>query len=239
MPFQLFFKYIYFMIIQMLAFATMYKENLELMGYGVGIIVSFVTAGFLWLDIYNSPKSSDPSLFVILLSMLGGIISLIIFANFLTKTHAKYNKKGSKIMLTRENRKILDKFKSLYMKEYFLIAMLSLMFFMVSKSKDGKTFLPFFEVPEQLISTNSIFFTFKVLVSIASLGISGYMIYLANELSKQNSNQLYIPEKDSTNVIYKFPYKKPNRFGFIEDISTFFRNVNLNYLMNYNINRSD
>jgi len=236
-PFERFFKYIYFFIIHMIAFSMMYSENLELLGYGVGIIMSFITAGFLWMDIYISPKKYDPVLFVILLGMLGGLISLMIFANFLTKIHAKYNAKGSKIMLTKENRKRLETFKSLYITDYLLIAVVSLMFFLLYKNTDG-TYAPFFQIPESLIHLDSIGFLIKIALSVATLGVSGSMIYNANELSKQNAKQLYIPENQSPDMPKKFPYKKP-KYGILGDVSDFFRNVNLNYLMNYNIIRSD
>lgn len=238
MPFERFFKYIYFFIIHVIAFSMMYSENLELVGYGVGIIMSFITAGFLWLDIYLSPKKYDPVIFVILVGILGGVISLIIFANFLMKIHAKYNSKGSKIILTKENRKRLDRFKSLYVTDYVLIAVVSLMFFLLYKDPNTGIYTPFFNIPEKMLSTDTIFFAIKVLLSLSTLGVSGSLIYTANELSKQNSKQLYIPEKQSPDMPKKFPYKKEKQ-GMLGDVSSFFRNVNLNYLMNYNIIRSD
>ena len=238
MEFERFFKYIYFIIIHVIAFSMMYRDNLELLGYGVGIVMSFISAGFLWMDIYISPKKYDPVIFIILLGILGGIISLIIFANFLTKIHAKYNRKGSTIMLTKENRKRLDKFKSLYIADYILIGVVSLMFFLLYKDPTTGLYDPFFKIPEKVVSLDSIYFGIKVLLSISTLGVTGSLIYTANELSKQNSKQLYIPEKQSPEVPKKFPYKKP-KSGMLGDVSNFFRNVNLNYLMNYNIIRSD
>jgi hypothetical protein len=237
MPFERFFKYVYFIIIHFIAFSLMYSQNLEMLGYGIGITMSFITAGFLWLDIYNSPKKNDPVIFVILLGILAGIISLFMFAKFLTNIHAKYNAKGSKIMLTKENRKRLDTFKSLYITDYVLIGTISLMFFLAYKNTDG-TYMPFFKIPENVFSSDSVFFVLKSLLSVSTLSVSGYMIYVANELSKQNSKQLYIPEKDSPDTIKKFPYKKPKGLG-LGGISDFFRNVNLDYLVNYNIIRSD
>jgi len=238
MEVERFFKYIYFFIIHIIAFSLMYSENLELLGYGVAIVMSFITAGFLWMDIYLSPKKFDPVVFILLTGILGGVISLVMFANFLTKIHAKYNAKGSNIMLTKENRKRLDQFKSLYITDYSLIAVISMLFFLLYKYPKTEIYAPFFNIPEKIVSLDTVFFAIKVLMSVATLGVSGALIYTANELSKQNAKQLYIPVNQSPDVPKKFPYKKP-KSGMLGDISDFFRNLSFNYLMNYNIIRSD
>lgn len=229
------------MIIHLIAFSMMYNINLEMLGYAVGIIMSFVTAGFLWVDISHSPKGTDPVLFVILLGMLGGIISLIMFATFLTTTHSKYNKKGSKIILTKETRAKLDKYRNLYVLDYFAIAVLSLSFFLLKKigsdTPTGPTnYELFFKMPIRFFSMDGVFFALKVALSLSVLILTGSLLYTANDLKKQNTKQVYIPEKGIEDERKTYPYRRL-RGGFMEDIRSFFRNVNLDYVMNYNIKR--
>jgi hypothetical protein len=240
MEFERFFKYIYFILIHLIAFSMMYSINLEMLGYAVGIIMSFITAGFLWSDIYYSPKANDPVIFVLLLSMLGGIISLSMFATFLTTTHSKYNKKGSKILLTKETRAKLTKYRSLYFFGYLTIVALALSFFLHKNPVPvGNLYEFFFQLPTNILSTDTLFFAMKVLLSMGALGITGSLLYTANELKKQNTKQLYIPEGGKGDEPHRYPYRyKRSRTSFIDDIRGFFRNVNMNYVMNYNIERT-
>lgn len=219
----------------MIAFSMMYNINLEMLGYGVGIVLSFITGIFLWTDIYYSPKFNDSVLFVILPCILAGFISLLIFATFLTQTNSKYNEKGSKILLTKETRRNLDVFRSLYVLGYMLIGVISLMFFLLYRDPVSGVYSSFFEMPSSLLSMGSVIYAIKALLSLATLGTFGSLIYFANMLKKQNTKQLYIPEKDDTTQ-YSYKYKRSN-IGIIDDIRLFFRNVNLDYVMNYNIQR--
>lgn len=234
--FERFFKYIYLTIIHVLAFGMMYHSNLEMVGYGVGIITSFITGGYLWRDIYLSPKINDPVLFSLLPSMLAGLISLLIFATFLTTTHSKFNAKGSKILLTRESRGKLNTFRNLYVYGYFGIALVSLIFFLLYKEKD--VYDAYFKLPEDMFG--GIFFIVKVALALGIVGITGRMIYVANDLKKQHTKQVYIPEGSEPNQPDKYPYKyKRRRTNIIDDINGFFKNVNLDYVVNYNIPRMD
>jgi hypothetical protein len=216
----------------------MYNIPMEILGYGVGIIMSIITAGFLWSDIYFSPKSTDPVLLVLLISILFGVISLIIFGAFLSNTQYQYSKKGGKIRLTKETRAKLNKFRDLYLYGYFAIALLSLMFFLIYKNPDTG-FEKFFKIPTAFFSTDSIIFAIKVLLSMGTLGITSSMIYTANDLKKQNIKQLYIPDDEGADGPHNYPYKyKRKRTNIIDDINGFFRNVNFDYVVNYNIERT-
>jgi len=241
MEFERFFKYIYLVIIHLMAFSMMYSKNLEMLGYAVGIIMSFITSGFLWKDIYYSPKSTDPVLYVILPSILLGTISLFIFATFLTNTHSKYNAKGSKIILTKETRRNLNTFRSFYVWGYLAIAIISLMFFLIYKPPAANSvFMPFFQIPTSVLSIDTILLAFKVLLSVGTLGATAGMVYYANKLKKQNSKQVYVPKDRQGEVPDKYPYRyKRPRTTMMDDIRWFFRNISMNYVMNYNISRID
>lgn len=241
MEFERFFKYIYFVILHFIAFSMMYNVNLEMLGYGVGIVLSFITGAFLWSDIYYSPKFNDPVLFVILPSILAGFISLLIFASFLATTNSKYNEKGSKIILTKETRRNLNTFRGLYVGGYLLIAIVSLMFFLLYKNPKTQVFQPFFETPTCILSVAAIVYAIKWILSVGTLGTTASMIYFANLLKKQHTKQLYIPKEDGKEAPSEYPYKykRTRSTGIIDDIRVFFRNVNLDYVMNYNIGRTD
>jgi len=67
----------------------------------------------------------------------------------------------------------------------------------------------------------------KVGASLSVLGLTSYMVYLTNFLSKINANQLYIPPPKSE--LDNSHFSIGNKFSFAD----IYKNINMNYLTNY------
>lgn len=223
------FKYINFAIIHIISFIMMYNTNLELIGIGFTFAINIITNIFLTMDIINSPKRNDIVIIILLCAIIANFISSVFILTTLRQLHLKYKHKDSKIELSRENRNILNLFKFLFVTNIVFITILSILFFTLYKTDSGN-FLPFFNATfdkNGYIINEFIWLIFKVVLSISTLVISGYMIYYSyNILKLRNINVFSVSnKKDEIKPII-------NKNGFFTNM---FENININFLSNYKI----
>lgn len=245
--YERFIKYIYFFIMYVIGFSLMFQTNLELLGLFITIGTNIINNGFLFLDINRSPKRIDSIAGILLIGIILCFISTVLILMTVVKLHSKFSLKNSKIRLSRDYRAEFDSYKQFLVSDIVLINILALLFFTIQKrgyfkndgtyqylpAKNGYeyfeffgwNFYSFFDVISYII---------KVCLTIAMLGISGYLIFLSNDirlLSGKNYDQLYIPDDDpgysGTN------YKKR---GFLSTLSHWINNMNINYITGYKIN---
>ena len=178
----------------------------------------------------------------------------------LVHLHSKYSVKGSPILLTKENRKRLDRYKKMFISSIFLIGLLAFSFFTLPNNTKWNTIYKFIndkngiteptmQKPEGYESfyhlkeiwnydymnnsLSSIIPTIissfiKVGASFSVLGMTSYMVYLTNFLSKINANQLYIPPTKEVNLDSS-TFSIGDKFSFAD----IYKNINMNYLTNY------
>lgn len=196
------------------------KNNLEMIGVGMTIAVNILMNVFLFTDILNSPKKYDIVLYVLIFSMAGLFISEVFTLMTLTNLHQKYKLKGSPIQFTQENREKFNIFKTLFITLIVLITVIAGLFFTLPKigTDDYQQFFYFDGSFNQILSA------FKVLLSLAALGITGYLIYHTYKFSKLRKSQLTDVEREKDDYDYK---------AMIGKTPWFFDNINLNYLANY------
>ena len=138
-----FFKYIYFFVIQILSFIMMYNKNLELMGLISGILIATITHIFLVINIFASDKTNELVLYFILFSIILFFVSSVLMIKTLVHLHSKYSVKGSPILLTKENRKRLDRYKKMFISSIFLIGLLAFSFFTLPNNTKWNTIYKF------------------------------------------------------------------------------------------------
>lgn len=223
------FKYINFAIIHIISFIMMYNTNLELIGIGFTFAINIITNIFLTMDIINSPKRNDIVILIILSAIIANFISCIFIITTLRQLHLKYKNKDSKIELSRENRNILNLFKNLFVTNIVLITILSIFFFTLYKTDSG-IFLPFFNTSfdkNGYIINEFLWLILKVVLSISTLAISGYMIYYSYFIFKLRSVNVFSVSNKKDEI-------KPiiNKKGFFTNM---FENLNINFLSNYKI----
>ena len=251
-----FFKYVYFFVVQILSFIMMYNKNLELMGLISGILIATITHIFLVMNIFSSDKTNELVLYFILFSIILFFVSSVLMIKTLVHLHSKYSVKGSPILLTKENRKRFDRYKKMFISSIILIGLLAFSFFTLPNNKKwndiSKTINPQYEsevdTPEYKsyyhlekiwnydYINNSVFSIMptiissfmKVGASLSVLGMTSYMVYLTNFLSKINANQLYIPPPKQSDLDHS-QFTIGNKFSFAD----IYKNINMNYLTNY------
>lgn len=251
-----FFKYVYFFVVQFLSFIMMYNKNLELMGLISGILIATITHIFLVINIFSSDKTNELVIYFILFSIILFFVSSMLMIKTLIRLHSKYSVKGSPILLTKENRKRLDRYKKLFIGSIIFIGLLAFSFFTLSDNTKwndisksiNPNYISQIETPgyesfyhlEEIWnydyinnSLSSIIPTLissfiKVGASLSVLGMTSYMVYITNFLSKINANQLYIPPPKQTNLDSS-QFTIGNKFSFAD----IYKNINMNYLTNY------
>jgi hypothetical protein len=233
--YQKFFKYINFFIAYILSFLLMYKSNLELLGVGISFIINMVSQLFLFIDLSLSPKSKD---IIVLLLSIGIIITFIcntIVVIKLRDMHTVFSRKEMPIRFDKEDRKLFDRYKILYITIVMLIGVSSFFFFSLFKNPDN-TYEPYFNFNFDTLKNreNSLYIILqlgmqflKISMAGAILGIGGYMIWLSLELAKINTSRIYIPEKVDDTANKSIFEKRSPAFSMAYDI---YRNLNLNYL---------
>lgn len=184
-----FFRYFIFFIIFLIGFFTMYMKKIELIGIGIVFAINIINSYFLGIDIINSDVTLNgfsSFLIVSIPSLVLLVVSSILVMITLSKAHAQYTKKGSKIKMSPENRKKLDQFKLFFMLCIIFMGILSTIFFLQPQDSD------FFKI----VYGDKKYFLLCLLLAIikyglsgAVLGLSGYLVYLSNELA-QLPNQI-------------------------------------------------
>ena len=234
-PYDKFFKYIYSTIMYLISFSLMASDVTELIGLSLGIVVNLITNVFLFIDINNSPKSMDSVVLVLLMCIITLTISTMFVIKMLSQLHTKYAPTGAAVNYTREGRNYLDKFKTLFTWDVILISVTSLMFFMsyrYTNVNNKIVYTPYyntkFDGDSVTVFRDFLVFLFKVLSSMAMLGISGYIVFVANHLSTLHASDLYIPDEpeEVRTVINR-------RNSYINAFMKPFSNLSLNYITNY------
>jgi hypothetical protein len=223
-----FFKYIYLLAVFIIAIVLMFHKRLEILGWGIGLTISMVTYLFLFLDVSSSPKSQDVVVFVIYLTVLAQILSNIMFSMTLKNLHHAYSAHGHPIQMNERYKKKFQDYKILFVTQYFIICTIAFFFFTLYMSEAGNH--PFFNIhmtqDNFFLIIPSLFF--KVILCLATLGISGYMIFASYKFQKLKGKIRYVKPNTLTYDPKSFTSGSPADSPF-----TIFSNLNLNYLMNY------
>jgi hypothetical protein len=246
-PYKKALKYINLFILQVIGFSLLYKyetryrtakgvkgqilkfpylvdtkNNLEIIGVGLTIAINILVNTILFIDIANSPKHNDFVVYVLLISIIALFISEIFTLITLSHLHHNYKVKGSPIQFTRENRIKFNELKALLVSEIVIIGFICLLYFTLPKTSDT-TYQPFFNFNNEWNTLSFWFSCFKVLLSMASIGIVSYLIYATYKFSKLKKSQI-------TDIETKPDYDLDKIIGTTPG---FFENINLNFLANY------
>jgi hypothetical protein len=208
----------------------MWFNKTELLGLVMGMVNSIITNLFLFTDISTSPKKTDPIIGILYISIIGLFIACSLIFVTISKLHIKYSIKGQPMNLSREPRKKIDTFKRMFIFHIIATGVLAFLFFTLKCTDPAlcnydNGYEVFFSAnPKSFISY--LILGIKSLFSIAIVGITGYLLYLSNDIRKYNANNLHVPTKPGEKVILPKSTDKDTIFDI-------FRNVNLDYLMTY------
>lgn len=234
-----FFKYINFFIIYIISFILMYKPNLELLGVGISFIINTIAQLFLLIDINSSPKSQDIISLILIIGILMTLIANTLVGMKLKEFHGVYSKKELPIRLEKEDRKLFDVYKQLYITIVIFIGVSAFLFFGIYKDTEKNIYESYFNFDFSPYLDNTGNFDFlmaglqlimqiiKVGMAASILGIGGYMLYAGVQFIRANTNNIYIPEEPPVTHDESIFAHNTTIFSGVYDI---FRNLNINYL---------
>ncbi len=203
-------KYGLFLCIYFVLFFCLYTTNLEINGFITIFFVNLFISFLLSSDLSNvgteSYKNDYYFYLVILLGMIMTIFASFLIAITLFHLKIKYNEIQEPVRYSPHNKKQLHKYKSLFVTNVLSIFVLIMVMIYETNIQTSFTTITQFLPIGTIISfpfTKSI----KYILSFAILGISVYILYLSNSLSRMRSNNMIIPQK--THAGNKLPLMKP------------------------------
>lgn len=254
------FKHFKLLIIVSFSFVMLYIENLEWMGLLFGAAVNEVIITYIALDFSDSPKHHDILIFVLELILKFKILAEYLIFVLIVDLQRKYTNIGSPIQYSRDTRKKINDYKLNFIRNTILLWVVSFIFFTSYRTSphgvkpEEEHYLEFFH-PLSVISNASeikgddtkevivtkIFYKIfnygwyfiKIILVLLLFYTTAVINLIGEEFAIINTTRLYIAENtDTIGSSPSVPTKTNNITGYI---SNAFSNINLNYVMNYNI----
>lgn len=181
-------SYTLFIVVYIMSFICIYKRNVVLLGVMLLYIINIIYSVFLIKDMFLWKKSEQIITFIITAILLLNLASSSLIIMTFRTLHAKYNKNGETIKLSPQNRERISKYFTMFICTIVFVWVLAMYYFVEDESVEYFSFVFIGQnaSPSMLVTK----FLMKIALSITSLGLSGYMVYLANKLSKLRRSQL-------------------------------------------------
>ena len=181
-------SYALFIVVYIMSFICIYKRNVALLGVMLLYIINIIYSVFLMKDMFLWTKSEQIITFIISAILLLNLVSSSLIVMTLRTLHAKYNKNGETIKLAPQNQARISQFFTMFICTIVFVWVLAIYYFVEGEGVEYFSFVFIGQnaSPGMLVAK----FLMKISLSITSLGLSGYMVYLANKLSKLRRSQL-------------------------------------------------
>ena len=216
------FKYGLFLCIYVVLFFCLYTTNLESNGFISLFFVNLLIGGLLSTDLPNIGSQSYNTHFyfyiVIIIGSLCNIISSFLIAITLFHLKLNYDTIQETIRYSPKNRKQLNNYKSLFVTNILSIFVLLIIIIYYT---DNDIVIGKFKM-DYLIKI------IKYILSGLIVGISGYILYLSNSLSRMWSSKMKILRNDNEKNDYMKPIPQNSWRGY--DIT---RYITPQYIMNF------
>jgi hypothetical protein len=170
-------------VVFMISGATIYNNSTSLLGVLLLYLVNVVYSILFAKDILSSEKAnvSGAIVFVVISVLILNVASSTMIIMTFRKLHATYLKNDEKIELSDKSRNIISLYLTLWIITIVMLWVLFAFYFIEPLSS------PFFDYQFIGRELSPIFmlmgFILKIVFSLSSLGISGYMVYLAKLFS--------------------------------------------------------
>jgi len=185
-----FLTYLSSFAIFILAIISMYHKSTSLLGVLLLYLVNFIYSILFAKDIFSSEKSNTNTVisFMLIAILFLNITSSTIIVMTLRNLHVNYMKNNETIQLSDKSRNLISLYLTLWVSTIVMLWVLFAFYFIEPISE------PFFNYMfiGQEFSPLFVFFglLLKFAFSFLSLGISGYMVYLAKMFSDIKSKGL-------------------------------------------------
>ncbi len=181
-------SYLIIGVVYIMSFYCLYKRNVALLGALLLYIINLFFTIFITKDMLLSERSEESITFIIIAILGLNMASSSLVIMMLRTLHAKYTKNNENVKLSTVNRAKLSKYFAMFICTIVFVWVLVFFYFSgdMSRMYFDYVFIGQSTSPEILM----VKLFLKVVLSIAGLGMSGYMVYLGNNLSKLKRKQL-------------------------------------------------
>lgn len=181
-------SYVLFVVVYIMSFICIYKRNVALLGVMLLYVINIIYSLFLMKDMFLWTKSEQIITFIMSAILILNIASSSLIMMTFRTLHAKYNKNNETIKLSPQNKARISQYFTMLICTIVFVWVLAIYYFIEGENVEFFSFVFIGQntSPFRLI----VKFLAKVALCITSLGLSGYMVYLANKLSKLRRSQL-------------------------------------------------
>jgi len=181
-------SYVLFIVVYIMSFVCIYKRNVALLGVVLLYVINIIYSVFLIKDMFLWTKSEQIITFIISAILILNLASSSLIIMTFRTLHAKYNKNNETIKLSPQNTDRISQYFTMFICTIVFVWVLAMYYFVEGENVDyfSFAFVGQNASPAMLMTK----FLMKISLCITSLGLSGYMVYLANKLSKLRRSQL-------------------------------------------------
>jgi hypothetical protein len=170
-----------------MAFVAIYIKNAALIGIALLYVINIIYSIFIIKDMFLSKKSEQIITFIITSILLLNAVSSTMVAITFKGLHTKFNKTNNTMKLSNKNKQKMSVYFTMFITTIVFTWFLALFYF--GEGPDVNFFDYIFIGksihPKLLIAI----FAVKICVCIAGLGLSAYMVFLANNFLKLRRSQ--------------------------------------------------
>lgn len=181
-------SYLIIGVVYIMSFYCIYKRNVALLGALLLYIINLIFSIFITKDMLLSGRSEEIITFIIIAIFGLNTASSSLVMMTLKTLHAKYTKNNENVKLSPGNRARVSKYFAMFMCTIVFSWFLLFFYFAGDMQKPYFNYVFVGQSTSPIILVIILFL--KVALSITSLGLSGYMVYLGNDLSKLKRKQL-------------------------------------------------
>ena len=174
--------YIIFFIVYIIAFIAIYIKNTALLGIVLLYVINIIYSIFVIKDMFLSKKSEQIITFIIIAILVLNAVSSTMIAITFRGLHAKFNKTNNTLKLSITNKRKMSVYFTMFITTIVFTWFLALFYF---GEGENVNFFDYVFIGK-LISPKVLFtfFILKICVCGAGLGLSAYMVFLANQFLK-------------------------------------------------------
>lgn len=179
--------YVMFFIIYVAAFIALYVRNSALVGIVLLYVINAVYSIFIIKDMFLSKRSEQIITIIITAIVVLNVVSSTMVMFTLKSLHSKFNKDKETMKLSDKSKKMVSTYFAMFITTIAFTWFLALFYFGESHNTNFFDFIFVGKIipPKMLV----IIFILKICVCGAGLGLSGYMVFLANKFSKLKNSK--------------------------------------------------
>jgi len=171
-----------------MSFVCIYKRNVALLGVVLLYVINIIYSVFLIKDMFLWTKSEQIITFIISAILILNLASSSLIIMTFRTLHAKYNKNNETIKLSPQNTDRISQYFTMFICTIVFVWVLAMYYFVEGENVEYFSFAFIGQnVSPAMLMTK---FLMKISLCITSLGLSSYMVYLADKLSKLRRSQL-------------------------------------------------